>query len=181
LARSKSARSLKWQVFRKPEPELSKRAAFVRLSGSRRCSSGEPEVRVKYLCLTFQDESKIDELSLADADAREAEAARLLSELRACGNHIASAPAIPPHAATTVRVRNGRLVITDGASAAGREQIAGFYVLEARDLNEALRLAARVPAARTGYVEVRPLPDLLLDAAVWTTGEAPVDSAAIQP
>ncbi len=138
-------------------------------------------MRVKYLCLTFQDESKIVELSLADADAREAEFARLLDELRACRNHIASTSAIPPHTATTVRVRNGRMVITDGAATAGREQIAGFYVLEARDLNEALRLAARVPAARSGYVEVRPLPDLQVDVAAWMPGEAVSDSASVQP
>lgn len=118
---------------------------------------------MKYLCLTFVDEAKLDVLSQAEVEAVATEAASALSELRTTGNHVLSALAIPPQAGTSVRVRNGRMVITDIANTPGKEELNGFLVIEARDLNEALRLAARLPAAHAGYVEVRPVPSLLVE------------------
>jgi hypothetical protein len=73
------------------------------------------------------------------------------------------------HTATTVRIRNGQMTTTDGPFAETREQLGGFYLIEARDLNEALRVAARIPSARTGSVEVRPVVDF---------GQPPADAAA---
>lgn len=118
---------------------------------------------MKYLCLTFQDESRLDALSRTETEAIASDAASALAELRAAGNHILSAMTIPPLAGTAVRVRNGRMVITDIDSTPGREHLSGFLVIEARDLNEALRLAARMPVAHGGYVEVRPVPELLVE------------------
>jgi hypothetical protein len=66
----------------------------------------------------------------------------------------------PVHDATTVRVRDGRVVITDGPFAETREQLAGFYLVDARDLNDAIRVAARIPPARLGGIEVRPIREL---------------------
>lgn len=71
----------------------------------------------------------------------------------------------PVQTATTVRMRAGRLTITDGPFAETKEQLAGFYLIEARDLNEALQLAGHIPAARVGCVEVRPVRDLDIDPA----------------
>jgi hypothetical protein len=65
----------------------------------------------------------------------------------------------PVQTATTVRIRNGRMSATDGPFAETREQLGGFYLIEARDLNDAIQVAARIPSARTGSVEVRPVVD----------------------
>ena len=66
-------------------------------------------------------------------------------------------PAAPPSAATTVRVRKGKVAITDGPYAETKEQLGGYYLIEARDLNEAIQVASRIPGARIGYVEIRPV------------------------
>ena len=80
-------------------------------------------------------------------------------ELRQSGHYITSSPLQPVDMAMTVRVRNGQVSITDGPFAETKEQLGGFYLIEARDLNEAIRLAARMPPARLGSIEVRPLKD----------------------
>jgi hypothetical protein len=89
------------------------------------------------------------------------------SECLACGNGfrqsgvLVAAEALQPvDTATTVRVRNGKVAITDGPFAETKEQLAGFYLVEARDLNEALQIAAKIPPAREGSVEVRPVREL---------------------
>jgi hypothetical protein len=86
------------------------------------------------------------------------------SECIACGagftedGHLIAAEALQPvETATTVRVRNGRLSITDGPFVETKEQLAGFYLIEARDLNDAIQLAAKIPPAREGRIEVRPV------------------------
>lgn len=118
---------------------------------------------MKYLCLTFQDETRTDAMNSNESESLAADSQRVLTEFRKGGTLVASAPALPSQATTTVRVRNGRLSITDGSVSGSREQLAGFFVIEARDLNEALRLSGRLPAARNGYVEVRPIPELVID------------------
>jgi len=89
------------------------------------------------------------------------------SECRACGNglrergQLVAAEALQPvDTATTVRVRHGRLSVTDGPFAETKEQLAGFYLIEARDLNDAIQAAAKIPPARVGSVEVRPVREL---------------------
>jgi hypothetical protein len=89
------------------------------------------------------------------------------SECKACGDalrergHPVAAEALQSvHAATTVRVRNGKMAVTDGPFAETKEQLAGFYLIDAKDLNEAIQLAAKIPPARVGSVEVRPIRQL---------------------
>jgi len=105
---------------------------------------------MKYLCLVYGEEDKI-----ATMDDRECLAYD--AGLRASGRCIASEALEPIATATTVRVRNGRLSISDGPFAETKEQLAGFYLIDARDLNEAIQLAAKIPPARIGSVEVRPI------------------------
>ena len=105
---------------------------------------------MKYLCLVYLDEKRMDELPDADCVAYDA-------AIRAAGQCLASEALQSVHTATTVRVREGRLSVTDGPFAETKEQLAGFYLIEARDLNEAIQVAAKIPPARVGCVEVRPV------------------------
>ncbi len=105
---------------------------------------------MKYLCLVYVDEKQMDELPDADCVAYD-------TALRESGYCIASEALQPVQTATTVRVRNGKLTITDGPFAETKEQLAGFYLIEARDLNEAIQVASKIPPARVGCVEVRPI------------------------
>ena len=105
---------------------------------------------MKYLCLVYGEEAKLagmDDHHCLAVDA----------ELRASGHCVASEALQPVATATTVRVRNGRLAVSDGPFAETKEALAGFYLVEARDLNEAIQLAARIPPAAVGCVEVRPI------------------------
>jgi hypothetical protein len=81
-------------------------------------------------------------------------------DFRNSGVLLAAEPLQPVETATTVRVRNGRMTVTDGPFAETKEQLAGFYLVEARDLNEAIQLASKIPPAREGSIEVRPLRQL---------------------
>jgi len=105
---------------------------------------------MKYLCLVYLDEKRLDEVP--DSDCLEYDAA-----IRRSGHCIASEALQPVQTATTVRVRNGKVSITDGPFAETKEQLAGFYLVEAKDLNEAIQLAARIPPVHVGSVEVRPI------------------------
>lgn len=105
---------------------------------------------MKYLCLVYLDEKRLDELP--DSDCLEYDAT-----LRESGHCLASEALQSVQTATTVRVRNGKTSITDGPFAETREQLAGFYLIEAQDLNEAIQLAARIPPAQVGSIEVRPI------------------------
>jgi hypothetical protein len=105
---------------------------------------------MKYLCLVYLDEKRLDELPDADCVAYD-------TSIRKSGNCLASEALQSVQTATTVRVRNGRLSITDGPFAETKEQLAGFYMIEARDLNEAIQIAAKIPPARLGSIEVRPI------------------------
>ena len=118
------------------------------------------EAPVKYLCLVYHDETEI-------AAMPECESATLLSEvldyrdqLQRSGHHIVSSLLQPVQSATTIRVRNGLMSISDGPFAETREQLGGFYLIEATDLNDAIRLVAKMPPARLGSIEVRPLKEL---------------------
>ena len=105
---------------------------------------------MKYLCLVYLDEKRLGELPDADCVAYD-------TAIRKSGNCLASEALQSVHTATTVRLRNGRLSITDGPFAETKEQLAGFYMIEARDLNEAIQIAAKIPPARVGSIEVRPI------------------------
>jgi hypothetical protein len=108
---------------------------------------------MKYLCLVYLEEEKLR--AIPD------------SECMACGDGfrksglLVAAEALQPVAtAATVRVRNGRMSVVDGPFAETKEQLAGFYLIDARDLNEAIQIAAKIPPAREGSVEVRPVREL---------------------
>ena len=105
---------------------------------------------MKYLCLVYLDESRLDELPDEDCVAYD-------TGIRASGQCLASEALQSVTTATTVRLRNGKVLVTDGPFAETKEQLAGFYLVEARDLNEAIQLAAAIPPARVGSIEVRPI------------------------
>ncbi len=113
---------------------------------------------MKYLCLICADlPYMMEHLTEADAAKHFEEYRAFTEDIRKNGHYIGSNRLLPPAAATTVRVRNGRASTTDGPFAETKEQIGGYYVIEAKDLNEAIRIASRVPGARYGCVEVRPI------------------------
>ncbi len=105
---------------------------------------------MKYLCLVYLDESAPHQVSDRECLAYDA-------AIRESGHCLASEALQPVQTATTVRVRHGKTSITDGPFAETKEQLAGFYLIEARDLDEAIALAARIPPAQEGSVEVRPI------------------------
>jgi hypothetical protein len=118
---------------------------------------------MKYMLLVYTDEK-----SWADAERGRCyeESAQLCQDLVARGQYLSASPLQPVATATSVRVRNGKPVVTDGPFAETREQLGGFFLVEAVDLNEAVGIAARIPGARKGTVEVRPvleIPGLLPD------------------
>ncbi len=108
---------------------------------------------MKYLCLIYGEEHALATVADSDCIACDREIAR-------SGHGIASEALQPVSTATTVRVRNGKVSVTDGPFAETKEQLSGFYLVEARDLNEAIQLAASMPPARVGSVEVRPVREL---------------------
>jgi hypothetical protein len=108
---------------------------------------------MKYLCLVYLDEKNLD--AVPDSDCR-----TYGKVLKDSGHSIAAEALQSVHTATTVRVRNGQLSVTDGPFAETKEQLAGFYLIDARDLNEAIQLASKIPPARVGSIEVRPTREL---------------------
>ena len=105
---------------------------------------------MKYLCLVYGEEAKIAAMGDHECLAYD-------RSMRESGRCVASEALESVATATTVRVRNGRLSVSDGPFAETKEQLAGFYLVEARDLNEAIQLAAKIPPASVGCVEVRPI------------------------
>jgi hypothetical protein len=103
-----------------------------------------------------------EERTVGDGD-REAcyeESTQLAHQLRGCGQYVAAAPLQPTSTATTVRVRDGQRLVTDGPFAETREQLGGYFLVEAADLDAAIGIAARIPGARWGTVEIRPVVEL---------------------
>ena len=108
---------------------------------------------MKYLCLVYLDEKRLDELPDEDCVAYD-------TAVRKSGHCIASEALESVLTATTVRVRNGKLAVTDGPFAETKEQLGGFFLIEAKDLEEAVQLASRLAGARLGCIEVRPVREL---------------------
>jgi hypothetical protein len=115
---------------------------------------------MKYLCLIFSDPKEAERLFDRDWKALEAEHLAYDETLRRSGHFIAAEALQPAEAVTTVRVRNGKLSVTDGPFIETKEQLGGFFLIVARDLNEAILLASKIPSARLGSVEVRPVREL---------------------
>jgi hypothetical protein len=112
---------------------------------------------VKFLCLVYAEQEKVAALSDGEWDALIAENLDLCEDLRRSGHFVGAAPLDRIETATTVRVRHGRPASTDGPFAETKEQLGGYYLIEARDQEEAVRIAGRIPGARHGSVEVRRL------------------------
>jgi hypothetical protein len=116
-----------------------------------------PEEAMKYLCLIYDDEKKWETMSKAEADAYMGEYFAFTDGIRASGHYIAGEALQPVNTATTIRSRNGKLSTTDGPFAETKEQLGGYYLIEARDLNDAMQVAQKIPSVRTGSIEVRPV------------------------
>ena len=108
---------------------------------------------MKYLCLVYLEPQKFNAVPDRECfDCGEG--------LRQKGLLLAAEPLHPVETATTVRIRNGALTVTDGPFAETKEHLAGFYLVDARDLNDAIQIAAKIPPAREGSIEVRPVREL---------------------
>ena len=112
---------------------------------------------MQYLLLIYEDEKVWVDMPEAERMRIYGEYMRYTDEIKQSGHWQAGAPLQPTHTATTVRVRDGKAAITDGPFAETREQLGGYYLVEAKDLDEATGLAARIPGARSGSIEVRPV------------------------
>ena len=119
---------------------------------------------MKYLCMVFVDEEKLNAMSDSESQALDDESLAYDETLRKNGHLVAAQALQSVHAATTVRVRSGKVSVTDGPFAETNEQIGGFILIEARDLNEAIQLASRIPPIGLGGVEVRPIKELTSSA-----------------
>lgn len=115
---------------------------------------------MKYLCLAYADEKDMDAWPQDKMNAEIDKALAYDDELRRRGHFIAAEALEPVNMTTTLRKRNGKVVMTDGPFIESKEQLAGFYFIEAEDLDEALRLASDIPCAAIGTIEVRPICDL---------------------
>jgi hypothetical protein len=114
---------------------------------------------MRYLCLIYDEETKVGSFSKAEADAFMGEYFAFTEDIKKSGHYVAGEALQPVATATSLRVRNGKTSTTDGPFAETKEQLGGFYMVEAKDLNEALQIAARIPSARYGTIEVRPVVD----------------------
>jgi hypothetical protein len=113
---------------------------------------------MKYLCLICA-EKVMETMPPAFAEQHYEAYREFTDTIRASGHYVACNRLLPPDSATTIRVRQGRVSVTDGPYVETREQLGGYYVIEARDLNEAIQVASRIPGAAIGCVELRPVAD----------------------
>jgi hypothetical protein len=112
---------------------------------------------MKYMLLVYLNEQAMTDEERAHCYV---ESAQLTQDLNAKGQYVAAGPLHPVATATSVRVRDGRRVVTDGPFAETREQLGGYYVVEAKDLDEAIEIAERIPPARYGTIEIRPVMEI---------------------
>lgn len=109
---------------------------------------------MKYMMLVYLDEQAMSE---SEREHCYVESAQLTRELDGQGKYLSASPLHPVAMATSVRVRNGRRLVTDGPFAETREQLGGYYLIDASDLDEAMSIAERIPAAKVGTIEIRPV------------------------
>jgi len=112
---------------------------------------------MKYLCLIYENEATWETMPKADAEKIVGEYYAFGDGIKKSGHYVGGNALQPTHTATTVRVRNGKLSTTDGPFAETKEQLGGYYLIDAKDLNDAIQVASRIPGARMGSVEVRPI------------------------
>lgn len=116
---------------------------------------------MKYLCLAYEEERVLDALTREQWEALRKETLDYVDELQRSGRLIITHALQGVRTATTVRVRQGRMAATDGPFAETKESLGGFFLIEARDLNEAIQVASKWPSARLGSIEVRPIEEAL--------------------
>ena len=115
---------------------------------------------MKYLCLIYDDEKRVAGMSKTESDAFMGEYFAFTEGIQKSGHYLGGNALHPVQAATTVRVRGGKMSTTDGPFAETKEQLGGYYLIEARDLNDAIQVAAKIPMGRRGSIEVRPIKEL---------------------
>jgi hypothetical protein len=114
---------------------------------------------MRYLCLIYDDESKWTTMPKAEAEGMMGEYFGFTEGIKKSGRYVAGEALQPTATATTVRIRDGKTVTTDGPFAETKEQLGGFYLIEAKDLDEAIQVGSRIPSARIGSIEIRPVVD----------------------
>ena len=114
---------------------------------------------MKYLCLIYESEKFWEKASKEEGEAIFGEYMGFTQDIAKTGHLLAGEALLPTSAATTVRVRNGKISTTDGPFAETKEQLGGYYLIEARDLNDAIQVGAKIPGARYGSIEIRPVMD----------------------
>ncbi len=114
---------------------------------------------MKYLCLIYEDEKLYEHMGEEDAGKVFMEYGTFTQDIAGSGHLIGGEALQPVQTATTVRVRNGNVSTTDGPFAETKEQLGGYYLIEAKDLNDAIQVASRIPGARYGGIEIRPIMD----------------------
>ena len=112
---------------------------------------------MKYLCLIYDEEKKMAGMTKSEGDAFMGEYGAYTQSIKGSGHYLGGEALQPVQTATTIRSRNGKVSTTDGPFAETKEQLGGFYLVEAKDLNEAIQVATRIPSAKTGSIEVRPI------------------------
>ena len=112
---------------------------------------------MRYLCLIYDEEKKLGTLSKDESDAFMGEYFAFTEDIKKTGHYVGGNALQPVNTATSVRVRGGKMSTTDGPFAETKEQLGGYYLIEAKDLNDALQVASRIPSAKLGTVEVRPI------------------------
>jgi len=112
---------------------------------------------MKYLCLIYDDEQKMATMSKDEGEAFMGEYFAFTEGIKKSGHYLGGNALQPVNTATTVRTRGGKVSTTDGPFAETKEQLGGYYLIEARDLNDALQVAAKIPSVRSGSIEVRPI------------------------
>lgn len=112
---------------------------------------------MKYLCLIYDEEKKIEGMSKSESEAFMGEYFAFTDGIKKSGHYIGGEALQPVQTATTVRIRNGKVSTTDGPFAETKEQLGGYYFINARDLNDAIQVASKIPSARLGTIEVRPI------------------------
>ena len=115
---------------------------------------------MKYLCLVYEEEKRLGVIPKAEMDTMMGEYFAYTEGVKKSGHYVAGEALQPTSTASTVRIRNGKLSTTDGPFAETKEQLGGFYLIEAKDLNEAIQVGSRIPGAKWGSIEVRPVVDL---------------------
>ena len=133
---------------------------------------------MKYLCLIYEDEKHWLSMPKDQSDAVMGEYFAFTDDIRKSGQYVAGEALQPTQTAATVRVRNGKTSTTDGPFAETKEQLGGFYLVEAKDLNEAIQVASRIPSARFGSIEVRPVVDFSQPAGDVGSGQQAAEAVA---